>query len=127
MTAPRTTLVLVEDDDDVRRALARFLRVHGYGVQAFASAEACLEGACPADGAILDVNLPGLSGLELDERLRREGRAVPTVFITAHDEWSPEPADRVVLRKPLDAHSLLRAIEHAFGTRDVSRLAGDPS
>ena len=127
MTDPRPTLVVVEDDEDVRRALTRFLGLHGYGVRAFDSAEAWLAGICPADGAIIDINLPGMSGLELDELLRREGRAIPTVFITAHDEPGPAPASRIILQKPLDAQSLLDAIEHVLATRDGARVAGDPS
>jgi FixJ family two-component response regulator len=127
LTEPRPTLVLVEDDDSVRRALKRFLCMHGYGVRAFDSAEAWLAGISPADGAVIDINLPGMSGLELDERLRREGRAIPTVFITAHDEFGPAPAGRVILRKPFDAQSLLDAIEHALARRDGVRPAGDPS
>jgi len=127
VTDRRPTLVVVEDDEHVRRALTRFLRLHGYGVRAFDSAEAWLAGICPADGAIIDINLPGMSGLELDERLRREGRAIPTVFITAHDEPGPAPESRIILQKPLDEQSLLDAIEHALATRDGPRVAGDRS
>lgn len=127
VTDRRPTLVLVEDDKDVGRSLTRFLCMHGYGVRAFESAEACLAGICPADGAIIDINLPGMSGFELDERLSREGRAIPTVFITAHDEPGPAPRSRIILQKPLDAQSLLNAIEHALATRDGPRVAGDPS
>jgi FixJ family two-component response regulator len=101
--------------------------LHGYGVRAFDSAEAWLAGFCPADVAIIDINLPGMSGLELDDRLRREGRAIPTVFITAHDESGPALASRIILRKPLDAQSLLDAIEHVLATSDSARVAGDPS
>jgi len=126
VTDRRPTLVVVEDDEGVRRALTRFLCLHGYGVRAFDSAEAWLAGICPADGAIIDINLPGMSG-ELDERLRREGRAIPTVFITADDEPGPGPASRIILQKPLDVQSLLDAIEHALATRDGPRVAGDPS
>lgn len=127
MTDLRPTLAVVEDAADVRRALTRFLRLHGYGVRAFDSAEAWLAGICPADVAIIDINLPGMSGLELDDRLRREARAIPTVFITAHDEPGPAPAGRIILQKPLDAQSLLDAIEHVLATRDGPRFAGDPS
>jgi CheY-like chemotaxis protein len=125
VTDRRITLVVVENDEHVRRALTRFLCSRGYGVRAFDSAEAWLAGICPADGAIIDINLPGMSGLELDERLRREGRAIPTVFITAHDEPGPSPTRRVILQKPLDAQALLDAIEHA--TTDGARVAGDLS
>ena len=127
MTDRRPTLVVVDDDEHVRRALTRFLCLHGYGVRAFDSAEAWLAGSCPADGAIIDINLPGMNGLELDERLRREGPAIPTVFITAHDEPGPAPASPIILQKPLDAQSLLDAIEHALATRDGPRVARDPS
>jgi two-component system, LuxR family, response regulator FixJ len=127
VTDRRPTLVVVEDDEDVRRALTRFLGLYGYGVRAFDSAEAWLAGICPADGAIIDINLPGMSGLELDERLRREGRAIPTVFITAHDDPGPAAAGRIILQKPLDPQSLLDAIEHALATRDGPRVTGDPS
>ena len=127
VTDRRPTLVVVEDDEHVRRALTRFLCLRGYGVRAFDSAEAWLAGICPADGAIIDINLPGMSGRELDERLSREGRAIPTVFITAHEEPGPAPASRVILKKPLDAQSLLDAIEYALARRDGPHLAGDPS
>jgi FixJ family two-component response regulator len=120
------TLVVIDDDETVRRALTRFLCLHGYGVRAFDSAEAWLADICPVDGAIIDINLPGMSGLELDERLRREGRAIPTVFITAHEE-PPAPASRIILYKPFDPESLLDAIEHALATADDARVAEDPS
>lgn len=127
MTDRRATLVVVEDDEDVRRALTRFLSLYGYGVRAFDSAEAWLAGLCPVDVAIIDINLPGMRGLELDDRLRREGRAIPTVFITAQDELGPAQASRIILQKPLDPQSLLDAIEHVLATTDGPRVAGDPS
>ena len=127
MTDRRPTLVVVEDDEHVRRALTRFLCLHGYGVRAFASAEAWLVDICPTDGAIIDINLPGMSGLELDERLRREGRAIPTVFITADDEPGPALTGRVILQKPFDAQALLDAIDRVLATRDGPRVAGDLS
>jgi len=101
--------------------------LHGYGVRAFDSAEAWPAGICPADGAIIDINLPAMSGLELDERLRREGRAIPTVFITAHDELRPAPESRIILQQPFEEQSLLDAIEYALATRDGPRVAGDRS
>jgi FixJ family two-component response regulator len=118
VTDPRPTLVVVEDDEAARRALTRFLSVYGYGVRAFDSAEAWLADICPVDVAIIDINLPGMSGLELDEQLRREGRVIQTVFITANDEPEPAPTSRIILQKPLDAQSLLDAIERALSMRD---------
>ena len=127
MTDRPLTIVVVDDDEHVRRALTRFLCSRGYGVRAFDSAEAWLAAICPVNGAIIDINLPGMSGLELDEWLRREGCAMPTVFITAHDEPGPPPTRRVILQKPLDARPLLDAIEQALATRDGARVAGDRS
>ena len=121
----RPTLVVVEDDAHVRRALTRLLCSRGYGVRAFDSAEAWLAGICPADGAIIDIDLPGMSGLELDEWLRREGLAIPMVFLTAQDEPRP-PTSRVILQKPLDAHALLEVIEDALAASDARRVAGHP-
>jgi FixJ family two-component response regulator len=121
------TLVVVEDAEDVRRALTRFLSLHGYGVRTFESAEAWLAGIAPADAAIIDLNLPGMSGLELEDALKRQGRAIPTVFITAQDEPRHAPASRIVLHKPFDPQALLHAIEHVLATRGGPRVAGDPS
>lgn len=83
----------------------------------FDSAEAYLARECRADCAILDIDLPGISGLELDEQLRKDGRPLPVVFITAHDELATLAAVQRVrgqfLRKPLDASGLLNAIARA--------------
>jgi FixJ family two-component response regulator len=115
------TLVVVDDDDDIRRAVGRFLRSYGHEVHVFDSAEAYLAGMRPADCAILDVGLPGLSGLELDERLKQEGHRIPVVFITARDELDILTAVQrthwPLLKKPLDANSLLDAITRATGDR----------
>ena len=121
-TAGPLTLVVVDDDDQIRRAVGRFLRSHGHRVHVFDSAEAYLERDCEADCAILDIDLPGLSGLQLAERLRQEGRRLPVVFITAHDELAilaaVQETHRPFLRKPLDESDLLDAIARA--TRDQS-------
>ena len=69
----RLVLAVVDDDPDVRSALRRLLRSHGHDVHAFESAEAYLAADCRADCAILDIQLPGLSGLDLEGRLREAG------------------------------------------------------
>ena len=118
VTSPaQPTLVVVEDDEHVRRALERFLGSYGYVVRAFDSAEAWLACIAPADCAIVDINLPGMSGFELDEQLRVNGHRIVTVFITAHDETracGPLPPRRLILQKPLDERRLLDAIERAL-------------
>ena len=112
-------LAVVDDDRDVRRAMGRFLRSYGHDVQAFDSAEAYLADHCEPDCAILDLELPGLSGLELEQRLRVRGCRIPVVFVSAHEDLAVRTKaaqpDAQFLRKPLDEAGLLAAIAHATG------------
>jgi two-component system response regulator FixJ len=93
------------------------LRSHGHDVRLFDSAEAYLADCCEADCAIVDLRLPGLSGLQLAEQLRRLGRALPVVFITADDDMrllaAVQRTECPLLGKPLDEDGLLDAIERA--------------
>ena len=111
---PSQKLVVVDDDEHVRRALARVLRVNGHEVRTFECAEAYLAANCAADCAILDVELPGISGLELEARMRERGDKMPIVFITAHREAATLAALHASLRpfmiKPVDEDQLLAAI-----------------
>jgi len=111
---PPLTLIIVDDDEHIRRAVSRLLRSHGHEVHAFESAEAYLASVCPADCAIVDVDLPGMNGLQLDDRLTEMGRRIPAVFITAHDELRIFDAvhrrQRLLLKKPIDEETLLAAI-----------------
>jgi FixJ family two-component response regulator len=113
----RLVLAVVDDDPDVRGALQRLLRSHGHDVHVFASAEDYLSDDCRPDCAILDIQLPGISGLDLATCLRREGRGTPVVFITAHDDRATQEAIRLTcmqsLRKPFDDEVLLDAIARA--------------
>jgi FixJ family two-component response regulator len=113
------TLVVVDDDTDIRRAVGRALRSLGHDVYLFDSGEAYLAEVRDADCAIVDIGLPGMTGLEMEERLRRSGREIPMVFITAHDELAiraMQRTSRPVLRKPVDEHELLEAIAQATAT-----------
>ena len=83
MARPDTmTLAVVDDDDDVRTALNRLLRAMGYRVVAFASAEDFEARSVEVDCAIIDMRLPGMSGLELCERLRQRSSPLPVVLVT---------------------------------------------
>lgn len=114
-------LAVVDDDESVRRALSRLLRVVGYRVEAFASA-AQLQPACPGERyacLVLDVHLGGMSGLDLMEALRRAGSGVPVIIITARDDESAEEraaqgGASAFLRKPLDAEVLLEQVRRAL-------------
>ena len=116
-------VVLVEDDAGVRQALARLLKAAGCEVQVFASAEALMEAACArdADCLILDIQLPGLSGFELQEALERAGTRRPVIFITGHDEpafrHKARSLEAAYLTKPLGGQALLEAIAAAITPR----------
>ena len=120
----RLTLVVVDDDRDIRRAMGRSLRSYGHDVRLFESGEAYLSARCEADCAIVDIGLPGLSGLEMEQQLRQSGSGMPIVFITGRDELArrammttPMP----VLKKPLDEGDLLDAIAHVTAGHVIIR------
>ena len=75
-------LALVDDDDGARSGVSRLLRCMGHHVHSFESAEAFELAHVEVDCLIVDVRLPGVSGLELRDRLRERGNPVPVVFIT---------------------------------------------
>jgi FixJ family two-component response regulator len=115
------SIVVVEDDDGMRRAIQRLLRAAGFNAVVFSSAEALLE-ADAADSAgclVFDIHLPGLSGFELQRRLSTAGHKAPVIFITAHDDASVrEEAEQLdcigYFRKPFEGSSLLEAIRRAL-------------
>src|ERR1700731_5178778 len=80
-------IAIVDDDPWVRRSLARLVRSAGFKTECFDSAEEFLESADDFLGCmILDLKLPGMNGLELQRRLADEDRAIPIVFVSAHDD-----------------------------------------
>ena len=110
-------LAVVDDDAGVRCALGRLLRVSGYGVETFASAEEFLQAdrSTELDCLIVDVYLGGMSGSDLHAELTALGRAPPTVLVTAHDDAAitgmlRRSEDVICLRKPFDDSLLLFAI-----------------
>jgi FixJ family two-component response regulator len=118
------SVAVVDDDASVCRALGRLLRAAGYAAQTFASAEEFLrrqdqgQGQGRPDCLVLDVQLPGLSGLDLQKSLATAGDSLPIVFITG----ASDPAARVqalangaagFLLKPIDGVALLDAVSRA--------------
>src|SRR5260370_40093726 len=86
MPEPDAIVFVVDDDAAVREALGGLIRSAGLKVETFASAQEFLARA-PADGSsclVLDVRLPGLSGLDLQSRMAEINREIPIVFITGH-------------------------------------------
>jgi FixJ family two-component response regulator len=123
VTGPNV-VVLVDDDDSVRRALARLLRAAGYEVTTFASARDFLARAdCQlAACLVLDIRMPGQSGLDLYESLVDAGYRIPTVFITGHAD-SPTAIRAMklgavdVLPKVFDDEAFLSAVRAAIARR----------
>lgn len=114
-------LVLVDDDDGARAAVARLLRCMGHAVRAFDSAEAFEADAIAADCLIVDVRLPGLSGPELRDRLRRRGNLTPVVFITGDSDIKMKDAASesrtATVTKPFDDVTLIAAIDLAVSSK----------
>jgi len=113
---------VIDDDISVRRSLDRLMRSAGHEVNLFASAEEFLNSTQPrkADCLIVDMRLPGMSGIDLLHRLLASKYNVPIVFITAHgsdeDARSEAASNWTVayLIKPLDGEELLDAVHAAL-------------
>jgi FixJ family two-component response regulator len=120
----RPLVAVVDDSESVRESLPDLLHQVGFAVETFASAEAFLasENTHETRCLILDVGLPGMSGPDLQQELKRRGDAIPIVFITAQRDRSLPPrvlaAGAVAcLFKPFSDTALLEAVEAAVGTR----------
>ena len=118
-------VAIVDDDAGVRGALSRLLRVSGYQVQTYASAEEFLASGRMRElhCLVADVYLSGMSGSDLHAELVTGGQALPTVLMTAHDDAAitgmlRRSEDLMCLRKPFDDSSLLFAIGCVTGHLD---------
>jgi FixJ family two-component response regulator len=121
MMSDKFIVMIVDDDESVRRAARRLIKSFGFAVETFASAEDFLtSGQLPQTAClVLDVQMPGLNGLELQSRLISEGHQVPIVFITAfNDENARDRALRAgavgYLVKPFEEADLLNGINLAL-------------
>ena len=118
----RKRIFVVDDDAFVRGALKTLLRSAGYDVQAFESAEEFLADTAEDQKGvlILDVSMPGMSGLELQKRLDDTGRKLPIIFITAYEDararkLALEAGAEEFLQKPFEDETLLDAVQQAIG------------
>ena len=120
--ASETALVsVVDDDESVRESLPDLLREFGFASRAFSSAEAFLSSDCVGKTKclILDVCMPGTTGLDLDRELKRRGQQIPTIFMTAkRDEVirarALEQGAVRFLYKPFSDTALLEALNAAI-------------
>ncbi len=112
---------MVDDDASVRRALRTQLQILGFNVSDFPSAEEFLISEFPTGDAclLLDVYMPGMSGVELCRSLVASGRHLPTILISGRDDRQTRQMMRdanpiASLVKPFDEKTLLRAIRKAL-------------
>ena len=117
MPPSKCTIAVVEDDASFRRAVERLLRASGFEADTFASAEDFLRSAAGNSHAclIIDIHLPGMSGVDLIDHLGGSAPTPPAIFITAQDEESlRERASRIphsiYLSKPFPGTVLLEAL-----------------
>ena len=117
-------IYIVDDDAAVSKAMARLMKSAHLTAQTFASGEEFLASARPtsSDCVVLDVQMPGMTGLQVQEQLVRSDAGVPVIFITAFDDdEARETARRAgavgYFRKPFDDQALLDAIAFATGQR----------
>ena len=119
--ADQAIISIVDDDDSVRVATSKLLKLDGFIVHAFGSAEEFLRSKYldKTRCLIADVRMPGMSGIELQERLKHEGYTMPVIFITAF----PRERERALamgggavcfLTKPFDVKTLVKCIEEAL-------------
>lgn len=118
----QTLIAVVDDDASVRKAIARLLVAFGLRAEAFASGQEFLASLASIQPAclVLDLHMPGLTGLDVQNELTRAGKRLPVVIITAYDE--PEARAECLaagaaafLLKPIDDQVLLDAIAKAVG------------
>jgi len=114
-------IAIVDDDDSFRRATTNFVRSLGYGTAAFESAEAFLksERVHDADCLITDVQMPGMTGIELQDQLIAQGRGLPVIFVTAFPEVRTRAQANVAraigfLPKPFDNRRLIACLDQAL-------------
>jgi FixJ family two-component response regulator len=114
-------IAIVDDDASVREGLQSLIRSAGWRVETFVSAQAFLGrlGAEAPSCLILDLQLPGLSGLDLQKRMAKVGLEIPIVFLTGHGNipasvQAMKAGAVEFLTKPLDEQKLLQAIQEAI-------------
>jgi FixJ family two-component response regulator len=121
MTNNQSIVMIVDDDDSIRKAVRRLMKSFGFAIETFASAEEFLDSdrlektSC----LILDVHMPGMNGLELQERIVASSLAIPIIFITAFNDGRTR-ADALkagavgYLIKPFADEELLNCIHAAL-------------
>ena len=121
MSAPDPLISIVEDDESLRQAMVGLVRSLGYRVASYPTAEDFLaaDAGDRANCIISDIQMPGLSGIDLKLRLAADGVTTPVIMVTARAE--PALQDRAMasgafcfLKKPFEADALIACLERAL-------------
>ena len=120
-------IYIVDDDDSVRKALGRLFRAEGLNSEAFASGELFLA-ALPDDAqgcVVMDIRMPGLTGYDIQQRLRKRGQKIPVIALSAQDDEEARQRARdlgavAFFRKPVDDQALLDSIYWLLGARKAA-------
>jgi len=118
-TATENIVAIIEDDEGMRNAIRRVLEGEGYATLPFASAEEFLaaQAPCFTKCLVLDVHLPGMSGIELMRRLRAVKHAIPTIVISGRDlpvRDAESMHEDCSLAKPFAPESLIQAVQRCL-------------
>jgi FixJ family two-component response regulator len=132
MTAAPPVLHVVDDDASFRTAIGRLLRASGYEVVLYRSGDEFLENPRRKEPGciLLDIRMPGLSGLELQDRLRKMDSILPIVFLTGHGDIPTsvraiKAGAEDLLSKPVEKKVLIEAIERALARYRERRVEHD--
>ena len=124
MSKSNPLIAIVDDDESVCRAMSRLVRSLGMEANAFASGREFVDRiettpSFQPDCVVLDVQMPGMNGIEVQERLASRGNRLPVIFITAHDQ--PGIRDRALaagavafLRKPFNDELFITTLRQAL-------------
>ena len=120
------TIGIVDDDPSVCKALSRLIKSAGFNVKTYVSAQKFLDDdhTKEPDLLVLDVRMPGMNGLDLQNHLAASGHAIPIVFITAHEDGMTKTTAMAAgavafFQKPLDEKDLLGAIDKALNLNNI--------
>jgi len=127
----RTAVYIVDDDAAVRDSMAQLLGMHGYETRQFADAADYLDEAekLPKGCLLLDIRMPGMSGMELQDELKKRGREEPIVFVTGHGDIglavkAMKAGATDFLQKPCDEDELIGAVRDALAGKRQAQPAG---
>jgi FixJ family two-component response regulator len=126
--ATKNLISVIDDDESIRRTTTLLIESFGFRAAAFASAESFLKSGQVHETTclILDVRMPGMSGLELQSELAAAGHDIPIIFITAYDDKGSRGRAMLAgavafLDKPFNDEQLLQTVRSALIARDSSR------